>query len=87
MTHDWISVTEKVPEYYERVLVAVNSYDDPAIGKYCVEEHDEGNFEYWTVEYDLVERTLWALSMGKPEWYHEYVTHWMPMPKMPWEEE
>lgn len=84
MTYDWIPVTDRYPEIGKEVFVAVKGCDKPCFGTYLVENEDgEGDFYYWKVVKDGWESTMWALSMGEPKWYHDVVTHWMPMIKMP----
>ena len=74
---EWISVKDRMPGRYETVLIAistVNGYGDPAklvtIGGY---DHIEKRWEQYT-------STDRQLCQG------ETVTHWMPLPEPPEEE-
>lgn len=75
---EWISVKDRLPGRYETVLIAistVNGYGDPAklvtIGGY---DHSEKRWEQYT-------STDRQLCQG------ETVTHWMPLPEPPEEEQ
>ena len=69
----WISVKDRLPETYTRVLVRVNGYKEILVGWYTETFKNSNNekFDCWSIEYKLSERSM------------EPVTHWMPMPAPP----
>ena len=69
----WISVKDRLPETYTRVLVRVNGYKEILVGWYTETFKDSNNekFDCWSIEYKLSERRM------------EPVTHWMPLPQPP----
>ena len=71
----WISVKDRLPDYMGEVLVIVS-------GKPCENITLDGAYEL--AEYDPVEG--WILEMW-PEWCSGVVTHWMPLPEPPEEDE
>ena len=70
---EWISVKDRLPKPYTRVIVRVNGYKDILVGWYTETFKDSNNekFDCWCIEYKLSERSM------------EPVTHWMPMPQPP----
>ena len=71
----WISVKDRLPDYMGEVLVIVS-------GKPHENVTLDGAYEI--AEYDPVEG--WILEMW-PEWGSAVVTHWMPFPEPPEEEQ
>ena len=72
---EWISVKDRLPEDFGEVLVIVS-------GNPCENITLDGAYEI--AEYDPVEG--WILEMW-PEWESAVVTHWMPFPDPPEEEQ
>ena len=71
----WISVKDRLPDYMGEVLVIVSGKPHENITL-------DGAYEI--AEYDPVEG--WILEMW-PEWCSGVVTHWMPLPEPPEEDE
>ena len=71
----WISVKDRLPDYMGEVLVIVSGKPHENITL-------DGAYEI--AEYDPVEG--WILEMW-PEWCSGVVTHWMPLPEPPEEEQ
>ena len=71
----WISVKDRLPDYMGEVLVIVSGKPHENITL-------DGAYEI--AEYDPVEG--WILEMW-PEWESAVVTHWMPFPDPPEEEQ
>ena len=72
---EWISVKDRLPADFGEVLVIVS-------GNPCENITLDGAYEI--AEYDPVEG--WILEMW-PEWESAVVTHWMPFPDPPEEEQ
>lgn len=72
---EWISVKDRLPEDMGEVLVIVSGKPHENITL-------DGAYEI--AEYDPVEG--WILEMW-PEWRSGVVTHWMPLPEPPEEEQ
>ena len=72
---EWISVKDRLPEDFGEVLVIVSGKPHENITL-------DGAYEI--AEYDPVEG--WILEMW-PEWCSGVVTHWMPLPEPPEEEQ
>ena len=71
----WISVKDRLPDYMGEVLVIVSGKPHENITL-------DGAYEI--AEYDPVEG--WILEMW-PEWCSGVVTHWMPLPEPPEEDD
>ena len=71
----WISVKDRLPDYMGEVLVIVSGKPHENITL-------DGAYEI--AEYDPVEG--WILEMW-PEWCSGVVTHWMPLPDPPEEDD
>ena len=68
---EWISVKDKLPELHEEVLV-------------CNEEYGLSELGFATVA--VLDGTDWIETWDRRTEIH-YITHWMPLPEPPKEEE
>lgn len=76
--NNWISVTDKLPEYNERVLVLGEEKGmNPQMGGSYVFISKRQNLKGTPLE-KQTDRML-----DENQFYAKYVTHWQPLPKKP----
>ncbi len=64
----WIPVDEKLPDVDEYIIVSFENFTVPMIGRYTVDDDDNGTFRIGDEDESFVENDL-------------YVNAWMPLPK------
>ena len=69
---EWISVSDKMPDPEERVLVFNSHYQEITIGYPPI-----GSDSFW----ELVEPV--EHYSRPPNYISSFITHWMPLPKAP----
>lgn len=69
----WIPVSERLPDPDEYILVSFENFSVPMIGKYTVDDEDNGTFRIGDEVDSFVDNDL-------------FVNAWMPLPK-PYKEE
>lgn len=73
----WISVTERLPELYQNVLV---HYYNP----HCVEPHNYAvAFRQNGLDESIPGKHIWHVDSSPLELDGSDVTHWMPLPEPP----
>lgn len=64
----WIPIDEKLPDVDEYIIVSFENFTVPMIGRYTVDDDDNGTFRIGDEDESFVENDL-------------YVNAWMPLPK------
>ena len=64
----WIPTSEKMPDADEYILVSFENFTIPMIGRYTVDDDDNGTFRIGDEDESFAENDL-------------YVNAWMPLPK------
>ena len=64
----WIPVSEKLPDVDEYIIVSFENFSVPMIGRYTVDDDDNGTFRIWDEDESFVKNDL-------------YVIAWMPLPE------
>ena len=70
---EWISVSERLPDVDEYILVSFENFSVPMIGRYTVDDDDGGTFRVGDEDDSFVQHDL-------------YVNAWQPLPE-PYREE
>lgn len=82
----WISVTDRLPEYGQYVLLVAHGwnteYGDIYIGRLKTVKADDGSGNFWGIVRPECE---WSIE-GWSYFRTPIVTHWMPLPEPPKEE-
>ncbi len=71
--HTWISVKDKLPDVYQRVLVFRENYEGEVKNKIHV-GYMNTNDRFYGSQGGLLDDDLYS---------HTLVTHWMPLPEAP----
>lgn len=84
---EWLSVKDRLPEEETEVLLLYNDGDNEFILKGWGVSNDEPNFIFCIptliLEFDEAKVEFHATNYSAVD---DYVTHWMPLPKPPNEE-
>lgn len=64
----WIPIDEKLPDVDEYIIVSFENFTVPMIGRYTVDDDDNGTFRIGDEDESFIENDL-------------YVNAWMPLPK------
>lgn len=67
LKNPWIPVSEKLPDVDEYIIVSFENFSVPMIGRYTVDDDDNGTFRIGDEDESFVENDL-------------YVIAWMPLP-------
>lgn len=65
---NWIPVNEKLPDPDKHILVSFENFSLPMIGRYTVDDDDDGTFRVGDEDESFIEHNL-------------YVNAWMELPK------
>ena len=70
---EWIPVDKRLPDVDEYILVSFENFSVPMIGRYTVDDDDNGTFRVGDGDYSFAQHDL-------------YVNAWQPLPE-PYREE
>lgn len=68
LKNPWIPVSEKLPDVDEYIIVSFENFSVPMIGRYTVDDDDNGTFRIGDEDESFVKNDL-------------YVIAWMPLPE------